>query len=181
MSTTTLIIVLAAVLVVVAFAFYAIRRRTILKARFGPEYERTVRETGGVLRAEAQLAERATRVQRYQIHPLSPEQARRFGAEWRGAQALFVDDPGAAVTAADVLVTEVMTARGYPMADFDRRTEDLSVDHANVVHHYRQARAIALRHADQQATTEDLRQAFVHYRALFEDLLEFHEPVRKRA
>jgi hypothetical protein len=182
MSTPTLLVVVVAVIVVVAVLALSLgRRRAHLKARFGPEYERTVRETGDVRRAEAALTERASRVQRYEIHPLPGEEARRFAAEWRRVQAMFVDDPGAAVTSADTVVTELMTARGYPMADFDRRAEDLSVHHAAVVRNYREARAIARRHADGQAGTEDLRQAIVHYRALFDDLLELEEPVREPA
>ena len=96
-------------------------------------------------------------------------------------QALFVDDPAAAVSQSDTLVTELMTARGYPMSDFERRTEDLSVDHPAVISHYRDARVIAERHSRQAASTEDLRQAIVHYRALFEDLLDAREPHRRRA
>jgi hypothetical protein len=174
MTTTTLIIVVA-VLVVAAVALYAMRRRAQLKARFGPEYERVVHETGSAFKAEAKLTERASRVQKYEIRRLSPDEAQRFDDEWRRAQALFVDDPGLAVTRADALVTEVMTARGYPMTDFDRRAEDLTVDHAAVVQHYRAARDIAIRHAERRATTEDLRQAFVHYRALFDDLLQLKQ------
>ena len=176
-----LAVVIAAVAVVAIVALYMGRRRAHLKARFGPEYERTVREVGDVRRGEAVLAERASRVERYEIRRLDPEQARRFAADWRRVQATFVDDPGAAVTRADTLVTEVMTARGYPMADFDRRAEDLSVHHGPVVRNYREARAIARRHADRQASTEDLRQALVHYRALFDDLLELEAPVREPA
>jgi FtsZ-interacting cell division protein ZipA len=183
MSNTVLIVVIAVAIVAgfLAWMYLARQRRERLKTRFGPEYERAVRETGDARRAESVLETREKRVSKYEIRPLTAEQSRRFGEAWRAVQAKFVDDPAAAVTEGDLLVTEVMSARGYPMSDFDRRAEDLSVDHANVVHHYREARAIAARHSKKAASTEDLRQALVHYRALFEDLLEVHEPERRRA
>jgi hypothetical protein len=157
------------------------RRRVQLKEKFGPEYDEAVRVAGTPQRAEAVLVDRAKRVSRYEIRPLSEEEAHRFLSEWRVVQSRFVEDPTAAVADADALVTTLMTARGYPMSEFDRRAEDLSVDHANVVHHYREGHAIAARHARDGASTEDLRQAVVHYRALFEDLLEVPEPARRRA
>ena len=114
---------------------------------------------------------RAARVERLHIRPLSSEDARRFQDRWRAVQALFVDDPKAAVTQADQLIGEVMHARGYPVGDFEQRVEDISVDHPNVVMNYRAARTIAEEHAGGRATTEDLRQAMVHYRSLHDDLL----------
>jgi hypothetical protein len=183
MTTTTLMIVIVAVLVIAAAAWVYTdrRRRERLRTRFGPEYERTVQDAGDPRRAVSILQTREKRVSRYQIRALTPEEHRRFGDDWRRVQAKFVDDPAAAVTEGDLLVTEVMTARGYPTTDFDVRAEDLSVDHSTVVHHYREARAIADRHSRSAASTEDLRQALVHYRALFEDLLEVREPDRRRA
>jgi len=181
MNNATLLLVVVLVVAVVAVAAYVMRRRAALKARFGPEYERTVHDAGSTRRAEAELEARATRVTKYSIHPLRREESLEFANRWRRVQAMFVDDPAAAVAEADSLVTEVMTARGYPMADFDRRAEDVSVDHANVVHHYREAHAIAVRHAQRSASTEDLRQALVHYRALFDDLLEVREAERRPA
>jgi len=173
--TTLLVIVVLAVVAVVAIgaAVYEARRRATLQSRFGPEYGRVVQTTGTALRAEAELEARAKRVSQYQIKPLSAEQSTRFATAWRQLQSRFVDQPSKAVAEADVLVTEVMTTRGYPMAEFEQRAEDLSVDHAAVVNHYREAHQIATRPADAPLTpsTEDLRQAFVHYRACFEDLL----------
>jgi hypothetical protein len=120
-------------------------------------------------------------VSQYRIRALTSEESHRFGEAWRRLQETFVDDPPAAVTEADVLMTELMTARGYPTTDFEKRVEDLSVAHANVIQHYREARLIADRHKRKAASTEDLRQALVHYRALFDDLLEVREPERRRA
>jgi len=166
------------------------RRSEQLRSRFGPEYDRTVHEAGDVRKAEASLQARAKRVERLQIRPLTPEEASRFSAAWQQVQAQFVDDPKGAITEADRLVGEVMTARGYPVADFDQRVEDISVDHPDVVMNYRAARDIALEHERGHASTEDLRQAMVHYRSLFRDLLadatareehvESRTPVAKR-
>jgi hypothetical protein len=184
MTNTTLIAIVAVVAiatVVVAWMFVERRKRERLKARFGPEYERTLHDAGAPRKAESILERRQKRVSKYRIRPLTAEERRRFTEAWRRLQATFVDDPDAAVTEADTLVTELMTTRGYPMTDFERQAEDLSVDHAGVVHHYREARGIVERHARQEASTEDLRQALVHYRALFDDLLETAEPERRRA
>lgn len=182
MTTTTLIVVIAAIILLAVAAWaYLERRRTNLRARFGPEYERAVQDTGSTRRAEAALEARARRVTKYEIRPLRREESVQFSDRWRRVQSKFVDDPSAAVADADTLVTELMSARGYPMTEFDRRAEDLSVDHADVVNHYRQGHAIAVRHARRDASTEDLRQAVVHYRALFDDLLEEQEPERRRA
>ena len=174
-NSTLLLVAIVAVIAVVAIALAWTsrqrRRRIELRERFGPEYDRTVQTVGTAGRAEALLEERASRVAKYRIRELDAEESRRFTASWRAIQERFVDDPAAAVTQADALVTQVMTARGYPMADWDRRIEDLTVDHANVVHHYRAARDIAARHARHDAGTEELRQALVHYRELFADLL----------
>jgi hypothetical protein len=148
------------------------RRADRLRARFGPEFDRTLRQMGTVEKAEAILEARARRVERLQIRPLSSEDGTRFSDAWRQVQARFVDDPKGAVTFADRLVGEVMQGRGYPVGDFEQRVEDISIDHPNVVMNYRAARDIAEQHKRGQSTTEDLRQAMVHYRALFHDLLE---------
>lgn len=169
MLIVAVLVVMAAV--AVAWLFGVRRRREHLRERFGPEYERTVQAAGTTGRAEALLQEREQRVSRYNIRALAEPERVRFSDAWRRVQAKFVDDPGAAVTEGDLLVNEVMTARGYPMSDFDRRVEDLTVDHGNVVHHYRAAREIAARHSRRAASTEELRQALVHYRELFADLL----------
>jgi hypothetical protein len=141
-----------------------------LKSRFGPEYQRAVQESGSRRAAEERLRRREERVHSYAIHPLSPEQRARYTAEWRAVQAEFVDDPHGAVTAADRLLGDVMAARGYPVLDFEQQAADLSVEHPVVVQNYRAAHAIALRHAEGRAGTEELRQAMIHYRALFDEL-----------
>jgi hypothetical protein len=169
--TIAIVVVMAALALALAWSYRQRRRRGELRERFGPEYDRTVQAVGTTGRAEAVLEQRAARVAKYRIHELNADESRRFAASWRASQAKFVDDPAAAVTEADALVTEVMTARGYPVNDWDRRVEDLTVDHADVVHHYRAAGEIAARHARHAASTEDLRQALVHYRELFADLL----------
>jgi hypothetical protein len=183
--TNTTAVLMAVVVVIAALAVAWLltqrRKRELLRQRFGPEYDRTVQAVGTTGRAEAVLEERAKRVLTYHIRALDTDEGRRFSEAWRRVQAKFVDDPAAAVTDADLLVNEVMTARGYPMSDFDRRVEDLTVDHANVVHHYRAAREIAVRHARKAASTEELRQALVHYRELFADLLGESATVRRTA
>jgi hypothetical protein len=183
MTDTTLLVVIVVVVAVAAVIVWQlmVRRRANLKKQFGPEYETALREAGTPRRADAILMDRAKRVSRYNIRPLTPEEEHYFSDAWRKVQSRFVDDPADAVSEADTLVTALMTTRGYPMAEFGRLAEDLSVDHANVVHHYREAHGIAERHARDGASTEDLRQAIVHYRALFEDLLEVSAPVRRRA
>ena len=166
--------IVAAVVIamVVAGWFVWMRRRSEqLRERFGPEYDRTVREVGDVRKAEASLAARAKRVEAFHIRPLNPDEADRYTAAWQRVQNQFVDDPGRAITEADKLVGEVMTARGYPVGEFDQRVEDVSVDHPDVVMNYRAAREIAVQHGQGRANTEDLRQAMVHYRSLFRDLL----------
>ncbi len=149
-----------------------------LQARFGPEYERAVRENGTRRGAERELESREKRVEALDIRPL-PESARaRFHDEWQGVQSRFVDAPAESTAEADRLVAEVMRERGYPVGDFEQRAADVSVDHPHVVEHYRAAREIAVRSGRGEATTEELRQGMVHYRALFEDLLENNAEVR---
>jgi hypothetical protein len=174
-------IVVAIVVVAVAWMYSQRQRRVRLRERFGPEYDRAVHEAGQA-KAEAQLEERARRVDRLKIRPLSREQADSFAREWRQIQGRFVDDPNGAVAEADRLVAQVMAARGYPLDDFDTRAADLSADHPRVVENYRLARAIAIRRERGEAQTEELRQAVVNYRTLFEDLLEVSDhDVRRRA
>ena len=140
-----------------------------MRERFGPEYDRAVRDAGSAEKAETMLAERARRVKTLKIHPLSHEQVDTFAREWHRVQAMFVDDPDGAVAAADRLVTEVMTARGYPIEDFEARAADLSVQHPRVVENYRIARALSTRRERGEAATEELRQAVVT--SFFERLL----------
>jgi len=178
-------LVIAAVVVLAiaaaAWVYAQQQRRVRLRTHFGPEYERTVRETGSPHKAEALLADRAKRVRELKIRRLSREQAEGFDREWKRVQVLFVDDPDGAVAAADRLVTEVMTARGYPVEDFDTRAADLSVEHPRVVENYRVARALALRRGRGEAGTEEMRQAVVNYRALFDDLLKTDDGAFRRA
>ena len=175
MDSQTLMIIGVAVVVlllaVAAWAYTSRRERVNLRERFGPEYERTV-EAVGVERADALLRARAERVSHFNLHKLTQEQISAFAREWRRIQSRFVDDPDDAVGQADQLVTQVMTARGYPLEDFERRAADLSVDHPVVVQNYRTARALALRRQQGEAGTEEMRQAVVNYRALFDELLE---------
>jgi hypothetical protein len=167
---------IAAVLVVAALAWlYARRRRTTtaeLRQRFGPEYEQAVREHGSEHRAEVQLADREKRVDKFKIRDLNPAERERFSGQWLALQSRFVDDPKAAVTDADALVSSLMQTRGYPVAEFNQRAADISVDHPRVVANYRSAHEIAERLAKGEADTEELRTAMMHYRSLFEDLVQ---------
>ena len=174
MDPTTVVVVIVAVVVVLAAAFllYRSRRRASLQERFGPEYERAVAEHGSKPRAEADLEARARRRRTLDIRPLTPDARQRHAQRWRDTQARFVDDPGPAVAEADQLVQQVMRERNYPVDDFEQRADDLSVDHPEVVSDYQAAHAISLAHDHGHATTEDLRQALVHYRQLFARLLE---------
>ena len=173
MDTNTLLMIGIAVVVVLAVAFVVWRSQQSkgLKSRFGPEYDRTVEEAGGKRKAEAQLHTLEKRVEGFSVHPLTAGEATRFSAAWTSIQSEFVDNPKMAVGHADTLLGEVMSARGYPVTDFDQRSADLSVDHPVVVQNYRTAHDIAVRHERGDAGTEDLRQAMIHYRALFDDLV----------
>jgi len=185
LSTTGLIIIIGvAVIVIVAIAafIYLRKRRTErLRSQFGAaEYARTVQESGTQRRAEEELEKRKERVAALHIRPLPPGDRDRFIDLWRGVQARFVDTPGGAVTEANQLVRDVMAARGYPVTDFEQRAENISVDHPLVVENYRAAHEIAVRQARGQASTEDLRQAMVHYRTLFDELLRETEMSREK-
>jgi hypothetical protein len=172
-----LAIVLVVALIAVAAWAAAQRRRKEsgrLQQRFGPEYVRLVNEVGRS-KAEAELAAREKRVEALDIVPLSTADATKYRQAWVAIQARFVDDPKAAVVEADHLIYDLMAKRGYPMGDFERRAADISVDHPTVISNYRAARAIALRDERSEATTEELRKAVVHYRALFQELLEVRE------
>jgi len=179
-SMDTSVVILLVILVIVAIGAVAWtmlqRRRTgNLRERFGPEYDHTIHELGGQREAEAELESRQKRVEGLNIRPLETAERDQFVTAWRSTQAQFVDEPTAAIAAADRLVAEVMRARGYSIGDFEQRAADISVDHANVLANYRAAHAIALANERGEANTEDLRQAMVHYRALFEDLLGTRE------
>jgi len=167
-----LVVAVVVVLVGVALWIYMQGRRTKeLRSRFGPEYDRTVRAEGNSKQAERVLAEREKRTKHFELKPLSDEERRHFAQAWEEQQAYFVDQPREAVRNADKLVTEVMRVRGYPMVDFEQRAADVSVDHPVVVENYRVAHKIAVEDSNQPATTEALREAMIHYRALFADLL----------
>ena len=180
MNTTT-IVIFAGVLVVILIALGLIlllwrRRSRRLQEQFGPEYKHAVRKYGDAGKAEAELAAREKRVRKLEIRSLTQEEQSRFADVWRNTQARFVDEPSKAVSEADGLIKEVMQTRGYPVGDFDQRAADVSVDHPNVVTNYRAGRKIAARNKSGEATTEDLRQAMMHYRSLFEELTEVAEP-----
>jgi hypothetical protein len=175
MSTWLWIVIVAAAILVLALIAVAIARRrktTELRDTFGPEYDRAVADAPTKREAEAELKERARRHEELELQPLSPTARERYLASWERAQARFVDDPGGAVHDADRLIREVMNDRGYPVEDFDQRAADLSIDYPELVQNYRAAHGISRRNDDGEAETEELRQAVVHYRALFEELLE---------
>jgi hypothetical protein len=171
------IVIIVVIIAAAASTFLYLNRRrsTQLRSRFGPEYGRALQEHGDRRRAEQELERRAKRVEGLNIRPLTPQQRDQFSEAWRTDQSRFVDDPGGAVAEADRLIADVMRARGYPVADCDRRVEDISVDHPRVVQNYRAAREVAVRHERGEATTEDLRRAMNHYGALLDELLETHE------
>ncbi len=174
MSTIGIIVIAILVLAVIAVAaYYAMREQRTrgLQQRFGPEYDRTVEMTGGRGKAEAELSNRAERVKRLEIRPLTPEAQAEFSERWVTVQALFVDEPATALGQADALVAEVMRERGYPVQDFEQRAADVSVDHPGVVENYRAGHRISQDARANQADTEDMRRGIVHYRALFTDLL----------
>lgn len=173
-------IIVIAALAIVGVVVWQQQRTRRLQTRYASEYDRTVTELGR-RKGEAELVNREERVRQLDIRPLSVAERDRFVSDWRRVQEQFVDDPRGAVTRGDQLVDDVMRARGYPVADFDRQIADLSVDHPRVVNNYRTARDIAHRHHRGEASTEDLRQAMVLYRELFEDLLETGATVDTKA
>jgi hypothetical protein len=170
-------ILIVAVIALAAWLVYRQRRQSRrLKERFGAEYGRTVDDLGSRTKAESDLKARELRVARFTIVPLTASEADRMTLAWTTLQGRFVDSPKGVLVEADQLVRELMLKLGYPMADFDRRAQDISVDHPSVVEHYRTAQATALRDRRGEADTEELRQGIVHYRALFEELLASGEP-----
>jgi sensor domain CHASE-containing protein len=182
-STTQIAIVIVVAVMVVAgiaiWLFIRKRRTKRLRTKFGgAEYTRAVKEGGSRRKAEAGLDERTERVEGLHIRPLAPGDRVRFVESWGKVQARFVDGPGSAVTDADQLLRDVMSNRGYPVSDFEQRAADISVDHPLVLENYRAAHQIALRQTRGQASTEDLRQAMIHYRTLFEELVGNPEAVR---
>ena len=183
LSTMQWALIVAVVVVVVggiATMLYMRKRRTArLRGQFGgPEYARAVQEGGNQRRAEAKLEKRAERVESFHIRALAPADHARFVESWGKVQSRFVDSPGGAVTEADQLLGDVMLTRGYPVSDFEQRAADISVDHPLVMENYRTAHAIAARQTLGRASTEELRQAMIHYRTLFEELVGQPEKAR---
>lgn len=165
-------VIVLALIALAAWIFFQKKQSHRLQQRFGPEYGRTVNELGSREKAESELKARESRVEHLNIVPLAPPEAARFSQAWEILQGRFVDNPKGVVVQADQLVRELMLKRGYPMGDFERRAADISVDHPAVVEHYRAAQAIAVRDQRGEADTEALRKAVVHYRVLFDELLE---------
>ena len=174
MSTTTTVVIIIVVIALIAIGVVVWRQqqRKRIQSRFGPEYERTVEQAGDRRQAERDLRDRAERRKQLEIRPLDPAVRDRYADEWRQAQARFVDAAQVAVREADVLVARVMQDRGYPVGDFDQQARDVSVDHSEVVNEYRAAHEISMLNDEGRATTEQLRKAMVHYRALFAELLD---------
>jgi hypothetical protein len=169
-------VVVVVLIALVAWFIYKRKKQSHrLQERFGPEYGLSVDNLGSRSKAESDLKAREKRAESLTIVPLSPSEAARFSETWKDLQGRFVDNPKNAVAQADQLVRELMLKRGYPMGDFERRAADISVDHPEVVAHYRAAQAIVVREGRGEADTEELRKAVVHYRALFDELLEVRE------
>ncbi|WP_194827351.1 hypothetical protein [Nocardia sp. XZ_19_231] len=173
------VIVIVVVLAGAAFLVQPYLRRRRLRGRFGSEYDRALEQTDDRRAAERELVERERRHHSLELRELTPERKQEFTAAWTNVQERFVDKPADAVSEADQLVTTVMAERGYPTEGFDQQAADLSVEHAATLGHYRDAHAIAIKHADGKASTEDLRTALVHYRALFLDLTNGHTTHKK--
>jgi hypothetical protein len=176
-----LAVVVAVALIALGAWFYQRKQSTKLQKHFGPEYDRTVNELGSRIKGESELKAREKRVERLEILPLGAPEAARFSEAWQALQGRFVDNPKGVVIQAEQLVRELMEKRGYPMGDFERRAGDISVDHPEVVANYRAAQAIAVRDQRGSADTEELRKAVVHYRALFDELLEVRAAKREIA
>lgn len=178
--TIAIIVVAIIALLVIVWAVVRHRRRVELRQRFGPEYDRTLREHGPG-RAETVLAQREKRVEKFSIRELTVDERERFVTDWRVVQSRFVENPRAAVNDADALVTRLMQTRGYPVSEFNQQAADLSVDHPRVVDNYRAAHEITLRDRQGEATTEDLRSAMLYYRTLFNELMTTSRPVIREA
>jgi hypothetical protein len=186
LSTTDLVLMIAVVVIVIAgaatFLFMRKRRTAGLRTQFGgQEYDRALQEGGNRRKAEAGLQDRKERVESFHVRELSAADHARFVEAWRGVQTRFVDSPAGVVSEADTLLGDVMLARGYPVSDFAQRGADISVDHPLVMENYRAAHGIAIRQKAGQASTEELRQAMIHYRTLFEELVGMPEKAQAKA
>jgi hypothetical protein len=184
MSTTYIIIAVVAVLVVVGvilgLVFSPRKRSQKFQNKFGPEYDRTVQTAGNEKKAQTELNQRQKHVNEMNIRPLSVSERERYQAEWTAIQAKFVDQPGQATIEADHLIMEVMKVRAYPVSDFDQRAADVSVNYPTLVSNYRAAREIAIKNEQHSANTEELRQALIYYRSLFDELLKDETLVPER-
>ncbi len=183
MNSTWYIIIVVAVLVIAGLILAPIfsrrNRSQNLRTKFGSEYDRTVQVVGDEKKAQIELEERQKRVKNLNILPLSASDRERYLADWSAVQSKFVDEPGQAIQDADRLIMEVMQLRAYPLSDFDQRAADISVGYPNLVSNYRAARAIAVKNEQQLADTEELRQAMIYYRPLFEELLGKESEVKE--
>ncbi len=185
MNATYIIIIIAVLVVLIlgvilGLIFSRRQRSKRFQNKFGPEYDRTVQTAGNEKKAQAELNERQKHVETLNVRPLSSNERERYLAEWKAVQAKFVDQPGQATVEADHLIMEVMKARAYPVSDFEQRAADLSVGYPALVSNYRAAREIAIKNEQHSANTEELRQAFIHYRSLFDELLKEETIVPER-
>ena len=184
LDTNLIVLIAVAILIVAVLAWLYVRKRrnttADLRKKFGPEYDRAVLVHGAGRKAESKLEDREKRMEKLSIRDLDPMEHDRFLKRWESVQSRFVDSPKGAVTEADDLVSSVMKARGYPVSDFDQRAADISVDHPRVVENYRSAHEIALRVGKDAATTEDLRTAMIHYRSLFDELVQMPASVGRK-
>jgi len=174
-NTITIVIAVGGLLVIgglLGMLFTRRQRTKRLQERFGPEYDRTVTEVGDQRRAEDELEARLGHVKALEIRPLSAEETERFTREWQLTQAEFVDEPLAALQKANRLIREVMSTKGYPVDDFEQRAADISVDYPDLVIDYRELHAMAVKSDDEEVSTEEMRKAMVHGRALFENLVQ---------
>jgi hypothetical protein len=176
MDPKVIALAVAVILIIAVLVLLSMRKRRSttadLRKKFGPEYDRAVRVHGTERKAEAKLEDREKRVEKLNLRDLDPMERERFTKKWESIQSRFVDSPKGAVAEADDLVSSLMKVRGYPVSDFDQRAADISVDHPRVVENYRSAHEIALRVGKDGSTTEELRTAMIHYRSLFEELVQ---------
>ena len=167
----TVVLVLVIIGAILGLVLARRRRSERLHDQLGPEYDRTVQAMGGEKKAQTELEERRKHVEALDIRPLSLSDRERYLADWTAVQSKFVDEPGQAIVDADRLIMQVMQTRAYPVSDFEQRAADISVNYPALVSNFRAAREIAVKNEQQQANTEELRQAMIHYRSLFEELL----------
>jgi hypothetical protein len=186
MNTTTYIIIAVVLVLVIlgvilATIFAPRQRSKRYQNKFGPDYDHTVKSMGNEKKAQTEMDERQKHVDTLNIRPLSLSEREHYLTEWKVVQTKFIDQPGQATVEADHLIMEVMQIRNYPVSDFEQRAADLSINYPELVSNYRLARAIAIKNEQHQADTEELRQALVHYRSLFDELLktETVEPEKK--